>query len=138
MFVFEAHEGALACNNQAFVKVGGCGVGVHQLNPALLLGLKQQMLPAHSPTGYRPTIAQTGLQLERRNLSGSTRHNTVPSPTFQDFHKEESGLTLELWVDTSQLDDSSGGGRELIDCRGQTGIGLALLLRVRFQIIRNA
>lgn len=40
VYIFEAHEGALACNDPAFLKLGGCGVAVHAVSPQLLEGLR--------------------------------------------------------------------------------------------------
>jgi hypothetical protein len=40
VFIFEAHEGALTCNDPAFLKLGGCGVAVHAVSPQLLEGLR--------------------------------------------------------------------------------------------------
>ena len=60
VIIFEAHEGALRCNDAAFVELGGCGVAVHLVAPALLAGLRQQNVARG--------VTQAALQLEQAHV----------------------------------------------------------------------
>jgi hypothetical protein len=130
IFIFEAHEGALRCNDAAFVALGGCGVGVHAVSAELVAGLRRQMTP---PT--HPHVTQVGLQVE---LNGSVSAHPFDAPMFADPRLASSGLTVELWLKPSgsavmATKDSSGLATKLkakaanfLDCRSAGGAQLTL------------
>ena len=119
VFIFEAHEGALACNSPPFVALGGCGVAVHLVPPAVLAGLRQQMLAPGK--GYTPTVTTENLLLEKVNLTGAA--SLVPAPPFPNPSDARAGLTVEIWIVGTPADSST----TLFDCRGHGGLGLAVL-----------
>eukprot|EP01052_Picozoa_sp_SAG31_P045738 SAG31_NODE_8478_length_1444_cov_1.141264_1_plen_356_part_00 len=126
VFVFEAHEGAMNCNDHAFEKLGGCGAAVHQISPTVLEMLKQQMRQP-GDRGYRkPTVTTNGLELEV-TVPGST-HSAVHVPSFRSA---TMGLTIEAWIVVNFSRATNSTVEEVIfDCRDNvTGAGLALLHR---------
>ena len=106
VFIFEAHEGALRCNDAAFVELGGCGVAVHLVPPALLAGLRQQNVAR--------TVTQAALQLEQAHVPQAGQW-TTKNLSFADPSKASSGATVEVMVNAS----GATPGVALLDCRSR-------------------
>ena len=75
VYIFEAHEGVLACNDPAFLKLGGCGVAVHAVSPQLLEGLRASertaracVLPVDTYCSHSSEMIEISLVISRASF----------------------------------------------------------------------